>query len=497
MQVSFRHGIIQTPQNFLTHTNNNISITLQQHQSIQFTIADGHSNYLFLEPITVSDAWVGPFTPTVSYWLYWDINTLTGVKSYGYTVYEPIESAAAPANPVTNQHWFDTIHTTMFVFNGSTWIRKIRLFAAKVTGNGEFVSESINSPLFTGTQVGNLNTVKVGYLVYDSTNNTPFKKSDNTFFTTEDVSFTGITSSAQVKFNGILIEATANSNIPAYSIVRYSDFGIIDIANNYLIDNGTYGIIETSVTTGENVNVTMEGLITSFDWDWTSVGINTPLYVNGTGTLTATVPPTPIIVATVVDVHTILLRPSTLFLNTFDDPASDTNVGSVMLSVPPVQIDLPIAVGVNDDNYLAIVSHLADDTSHINAAEHTVLIDIVNHTADLSVVSVLSNNSQHPDITLVDSSGMVNWDLNDSTFATLTLTNDTIITPTNLKTGTIIILTIIQDNVGLHNLVFNPVFKWVGGSAPDFSTIVADNRYIFTFISDGVSLFEVSRSLII
>lgn len=502
MQITFRQGIIQAPLNFLAFSGGHVSLQLPPNNTLTFTIADGNANYLFAEPHTVNNAWVGPFVATVDYWLYWDINTTTGVKTYGHTTHEPYEGNTAPLSPVVDQHWFDTVNNVTKVWNGSSWIRKIRVMAARMTGNSLFTSQSINSPIFTGTQVGSLNIpARAGYLIYDSTNNRPFRKSDGTFYTTEDTSFTGITSASQVKLGGIVIEARADANLPAYTMVRFSDFGTVGPATNFLIDNGTYGIIESDVPQDSYVNVVMEGLVTNPAWDWTTAGVNTPLYVNNSGALTTTVPTTPIIVATVVDVHTILLRPSSLFVNTTNDPATTTNIGSVLISSTPDVANSPTAVGINDVDYVSTVAHLSDNISHVTSAEHTLLTDLVATTATVTVANLTANNVnsknyQQNVVTLVDSLGTVNWNVADGSLAQFTVIADAIIAaPTNLSAGSVLTLILINDVAGLHNVTFNAVFKWANGTAPDFSLVTGNTHSIFTFYSDGTSLFEVSRSL--
>lgn len=497
MQISFRQGILQAPLNFLVFSNGHVSLQLPTNTNLTFTLADGNSNYLFIESHSVSNAWVGPFVATVDYWLYWDINTTTGVKTYGATTHTPIEGNTAPLSPVVDQHWFDTVHNVTKVWNGTSWVRKLRLFAAKLTGNSFFTSQSINSPVFTGTQVGSLNIAShAGYLVYDPINNHPFRKADDTFYTTDDTSFTGITSSSQVKLSGTLVEARASVNLSAYTIVRFSDFGTIGPATNFLIDNGTYGIIETGVVQDAYVNVVMEGLVTNPAWDWTSAGVNAPLYVNGSGALTTVIPTTPIIVATVIDAHTILLRPSTLFINTQNDPATTTNMGSVVLSSAPDIVDNPIAVGVNDINYVGAVAHVTDNISHVTSSEHTLLTNLLAGTASFTSTNITSKNYEQNIVTLTAVSGSVDWDMTNGTFASHTLTGDIIINaPTHMPTGSLITLVLVQDNAGLHNVVFNSAFKWAGSVPPVLSSASALSYSIFTFISNGTSLFEVSRSV--
>jgi hypothetical protein len=385
----------------------------------------------------------------------------------------------------------------MFVWNGSRWSKKIRLFAGRMTNNSTFISMSINAPLFTGTQIGDTTINTAGFLIYDNTGAHPIKKFDNTFFTTEDTVLTGISSTAQVKIGSLLIQGIANTSLSAYSVVRFSDFNTIDQATGYMIDNGAYGITEVNAVAGDNINIIMEGIVTNPAWDWSSVSINSPLYVDNFGQLTPIAPTTPIIVATVVGIQSVLLRPSSLFVNTQNDPASTTNMGTVLLSSNPDNVQMPVAVGVNDVNYLSTVAHLSDTISHLTPTEHTLVSTIVTpgNTVALHVGSITASTYISNVLGLVDNSG-INWNMSSGIFASITLTASSIFhAPTNIPTGTLITLVIIQDAIGSHNVTFDSVFKWAGSVNPAIGINSPHARSILTFISDGTSLFEVSRSL--
>lgn len=313
MRTPFRQGIVTAPPNFLSAQGSSVSLNIARPAMVTFTVADGAANYLIAERFPVANAWSGPFVPGVDYWLYWDINVRTGARTFGHTLREPIEAAVPPLNPQHDQHWFDTTTTTMKVWNSTSnqWVKRIRLFAAKLQAGTIIVSMSINAPSFIGTQVGALENIPVfsGSLMFDA-NGDPIKRSNGTFFTTEDVVVTGIASSSQVKVGGIVTEAVSDENIPAYSIVHFTDFHHVRLATNAMLNSGAYGIIEVDAPTGTVVNVVSSGVITNPSWDWSALGVNAPLYVSEDGTLTPNQPPNPIVVANVIDQNTIVVRPS-------------------------------------------------------------------------------------------------------------------------------------------------------------------------------------------
>lgn len=536
MRLNFRQGIVRAPVGFLTSNADKVNLSLPPNEQLLFTIADGNNNYLITERLSVTNAWTGPFAagPT-DYWLYWDINVQTGVKTYGHTILSPVEGAVAPVTPANDQHWFDTVNNVMKVWNATAgrWVRKLRVFAAELQGGAVFTSISINAPLYTGTQVGSLSSVSVnaGALVFDGVTGLPIKKSDGTFFTTETVALTGIAGSTEVKMGSLVIEAEAAGNIPAYSIVSFTAFNKINTATNYLVDNFAYGIVTSSVTTGEVANVIMEGLIQNESWDWTAAGVNASLYIDSLGALTTVVPPTPIVVASVIDKTSILLRPSSLFVDSANDPATITNSGSVKISVAAVDINDPIAVGDNDPRITAVTPHIADTEVHLpvlgtanqlvgvnagaTAPEYKTIAGTTNqvtvtqgvgtvtlstpqnlHTAaSVQFASVLSNNNKTSVVSLTDAANIA-WDLSQGTIGTVTIAGDRVLdTPINIPAGVFIVLQVTQDGTGGHSLSYGAAFKFTGGVAPVIAAGIGEVSVI-TFVTTGTTeLLEVSRSL--
>lgn len=320
MQIPFRQGIVYAPPGFLQLGGGTVSLQVAIPDMVIVTVADGTSNYLINERVPVANAWAGPFVAgPQSYWLYWDINPVTGARTFGHTLLEPVEGATPPSTPQNDQHWFDTNVNKMKVWNtlSMRWIPKIRVFAAKLEAGAVLISMSVDSPLFTGTQVGSLGStpINAGPIIYDE-DGQAVKRNTGAFFTTEDVAVVGVASGSQVKLGSVVVSAVAESNIPAFNIVRFTGFNRVSLATNFnMTETNVYGMVEVDAVPGDVVNVAMEGLITNPLWNWTSVGVNTPVYVNGIGQLTTTPPPVPLIIGTVVDVHTILLRPTMLSLN--------------------------------------------------------------------------------------------------------------------------------------------------------------------------------------
>lgn len=315
MRISFRQGLVKAPANFLQLNGGKVDLFAQPVEPLLAAFADGNSDYLLTERLPVTGAWQGPFVAgPQNYYLYFDIDVITGARTFNHTLFEPIESAIAPMNPADDQHWFDLGTKTMKVWTSTTsrWVKRIRVFAAQLKNGSVFISMSINSPVFTGTQIGVLNvSVAAGALVYDADGRV-IKRANGTFFTTEDVAVTGVASSSHVKLGAIILDCEAQESMAAFSVVRFVDFNKIALANSNLIVNGVYGICEVQAIAGDVVSVTVEGVIRNPAWDWTAAGINAPLYVDQFGELTPISPVNPIIVAMVIASDTILMRPAAL-----------------------------------------------------------------------------------------------------------------------------------------------------------------------------------------
>ena len=188
-RVSFRQGIVrhQTDSSnnptFLQKVGNYVSLIVSPDLTI-VNLVCGTKDYLYTEHLTQVNAW-GPFTPGIHAWLYWDIDVLTGIRTFGSTVLDPIVAATPPPTPVVGQMWFDTSFNTWHEWSGSSWTLIIRCFAAQLINGTQLASMSIRSPEFVGTQVGLTVDSVPGSLVFDSSG-TPIFDRTGKFFTTED-----------------------------------------------------------------------------------------------------------------------------------------------------------------------------------------------------------------------------------------------------------------------------------------------------------------------
>lgn len=311
MKVSFRQGIarhqtdIYNNPTFLNLSGTKVSLIVSSDPTI-IIFAHGSATYLFTEISTITNAW--DISGGINRWLYWDIDLTTGIRSFGNTSTPPTVGTSAPGSPVTNQHWFDASTKTMKVWNGSSWIPKVRVFAAKYNAAGNnLTSVSSNSPLYTGTQAGLASSSVAGALIFDNLGK-PVKKDSGEFFTTVDEFMTGVPSGTRIRIEAAVVEATAQENIPKFSMVKFSGFGKIVLADENTTNSVVYGIVEEDAIIGETVSVVITGTISNPDWNWSAV--NTRIYIGNSGELVES----PLLVnQTVIGIainsYTILLRP--------------------------------------------------------------------------------------------------------------------------------------------------------------------------------------------
>jgi len=93
--------------------------------------------------------------------------------------------------------------------------------------------------------------------------------------------------------------------------------------------------------------------------------------------------------------------------------------------------------------------------------------------------------------TTLTSGNSIAWDLSSNQVARLVLsTNGTMADASNKVDGSVYILLVTQGT-GSNTLAWNATYKWPGGTAPTL-TIGSAKSDIFTFISNGTSLFGVA-----
>lgn len=497
MQIAFRQGIVKTVPDFLQTTGNTVSLVIHEPGYVLASIADGDTNYLIAERTSIPSAWAGPFQPGVDYWLYWDLHPLTGEKTYGHTTLAPIQSSIPPKDPQNDQHWFDLTTSTMKVWNTivSRWVKKIRLFSARLVGGSALVSVSIQSPAFEGTQIGSFTytPAAAGSLIFDSEGKA-LRKGNGTFFTTEDVGVTGITAASRVKLNAVVREGEANVNMAKLTLVVFTDFTHISPATPAVFTlSKQVGIIEEDVVVGGYVNIVTDGIITSVDWDWSQQAVDTPLFVGHGGVLT-TVPVAPAFdpVAYVIGVHSIRiggdraaisdnLAISNLQLTKLNK-AGDTMTGTLVLSGDPTS-----ALHAATKQYVDGV--LPDMTTVVAKSGSTMTGPLVlSGDPTLPLHAATKQYVDAKSATTVDTiafGATISIDVSQTRYAVLSVSSNTTLTFTNPPAvGTVGELTLELPAIQAGSVITwpNSVY-WPGGTAPAVGTLT---NAIFEFYTrDG------------
>jgi len=262
-------------------------------------------NYTFQEQQSVNPAWLGPFVSNVNYWLYWDIDLLTGDRTFGHTLLEPIVSAFPPPGAQNDQHWFDLSTTTMKVYNGAVFIDKVRVFAAK------YENGAIIVPFPIGSQVGINQEIDSGFILFDDEDK-PVKKfnkfNQGAFITTETKIASHLSKLANFRIESQFIIAKAIENIPAFSPLAYKGPREIGLAKNTVPTFPAIGIASEDLFTSEVRGFITQGYVINDLWNWL-VPAGTPIFYDSNGELTTNIPQTFSIqqVATVVDKKTIFV----------------------------------------------------------------------------------------------------------------------------------------------------------------------------------------------
>jgi hypothetical protein len=96
--------------------------------------------------------------------------------------------------------------------------------------------------------------------------------------------------------------------------------------------------------------------------------------------------------------------------------------------------------------------------------------------------------------TLTDA-GTINWNLNSGRHAVVTISGTgRTLSPSNIPTGKICVLKVIQGSGGSKTVTTWSNIKWNGGTAPTLTT-TAGRWDVFQFYADGTNLCELSRNL--
>ena len=304
MQLSFRQGIVKGS-GFLDPEPFGVDIDTTLGEVI-VTFAYGDEDYVIRYPAVgggVSNAWGGSANPfSVSAGLvffYWDIDVATGFhrpsqthdwlgRNYidrGYTQLAPLYQTTTPTSPGVDQHWFDLNENVMKVWDGSTWVRKIRVFA------GTFNAPSIASVTQYSTQgvsqAGLSTPCSAGYIIF-GVDLKAVKRNDGNFFTTDDEALLNFgTFTSPVKLEALSTSAVAQEPIPAFYCVTIVGDNQMELASSNDTSRRAIGIVQVDVNTGEDAVIVTQGAVFNDGWTW-DPSTQSELYLGPNGELMTT-----------------------------------------------------------------------------------------------------------------------------------------------------------------------------------------------------------------
>ena len=392
MNVNFRQGIVKIPKDnlsnqlFLQKTGANVDLLTYNGSSI-ISFAHYERNYLLTEHDNSLSAWSGPFSNGTDYWLYWDINTKTALRTFGVSLYAPIVQSTAPSLPATNQMWFDTSLNVMRTWSGAAWIVVIRAIACKLA-SGTTIQPWNGGSFYEGTQCGLNTSNDAGSIVYDSTDG-PLTRSDKTFFTTTDLLTTGINVISSLKLETLQFDAVASTNMSEYTVVVLTDFDVVQPAKYGTTTDVVYGLTQHVVSSGQRVNIITSGVVTNPFWNWPQA--NALIYYTDTGQLSTDIRPGISPIGFVIEPTKILL--------TRVNGASTSSQGSTNSAVQ----GYPLASGtINIDT--GIFWHTIEQVGVLN----------------IEFTAPTGNNVDQFNIEIISNGNIINW---PGTLGTTTLTN--------------------------------------------------------------------------
>lgn len=307
MIVSLKQGLITARQktSYLFRQNNNIDLIVNNNP-ILVIFSHGVGAYLIEETESITAAWQGPFSDNESYWFYWDIDTISGKKSFGITKVKPTFGDTLPSTPSNDQHFFDKNDNYMKVWNGSAWIHRIRVFAGSLI-NGELSTfgKGSQADLYGQFEVNEIRFHKIGSPIIKELDNDNYIFVTNSGNNKQDVG-----QIENLKYERVAVSVIANQNLEKSIAVTLNDSGKAIPASYTNINKEVLGITETSFNTDEQKNIITKGFITDRETFNFSEPPNFPLFIDENGNITSTIP-----TADSIQKIGYIISPNTIFVD--------------------------------------------------------------------------------------------------------------------------------------------------------------------------------------
>lgn len=156
----------------------------------------------------------------------------------------------------------------------------------------------------------------------------------------------------------------------------------------------------------------------------------------------------------------------------------------------PLDADLTAIAALTTTTFGRAFLALADEAAFKAAVNLEIGTDVQAYDADTAKIDVAQNwtaQQRFGPQAISSSSNATAWDVSTRQVATLTMTENTTVTASNIVAGTFYTLKVIQG-ASAYTLAWDGAFKWAGGIAPTLSTGNGDVD-VLTFYSDGTNLY--------
>ena len=282
-------------------------------------------------------------------------------------------------------------------------------------------------------------------------------------------------------YTGVISEQTAMSATVSTAdqlLIADTDNGDSGAANRITVQK----LLSDSLTNGTYADVNLTGTITSNRTVATSATITTgtiPTLVSNNATIGTTTGTAGVFTSGTITTGLI----PTLTAGTTTGTAGIFTAGTITTL----------------NSTIGTIGSFNSTTGTIGNFTTTLIGDVTISTGSATVgtrVAVVNTAQEYTaahnfNATTLTSGNSIAWDLSANQVARLVLsTNGTMADASNKVDGSVYILLVTQGT-GSNTLAWNATYKWPGGTAPTLTTGSAKSD-IFTFISNGTSLFGVA-----
>ena len=287
-------------------------------------------------------------------------------------------------------------------------------------------------------------------------------------------------------YTGVISEQTAMSATVSTAdqlLIADTDNGDSGAANRITVQK----LLSDSLTNGTYADVNLTGTITSNRTVATSATITTgtiPTLVSNNATIGTTT-------GTLGNFTSATITSGTITTGLIPTLTAGTTTGTAGIFTAGTIATLNSTTGT--------IGSFNSTTGTIGNFTTTLTGDVTISTGSATVgtrVAVVNTAQEYTaahnfNATTLTSGDSIAWDLSSNQVTRLVLsTNGTMADATNKVDGSTYILLVTQGT-GSNTLAWNATYKWPGGTAPTLTTGSAKSD-IFTFISNGTSLFGVA-----